>query len=315
MTDVFPSDDELVSSYLDGEATPSEIERVESSPQLMARVAEFRRSASLVATPVAPLASLDIDGLIESALDSSHTSGNVVDLAAATQTRWWHQPRVLAAAAAVALLALAVPALRIISESGSEMDSAAVETGLAAPTTAAAAAFAPLNDDSSTSAGDSGTNATESADSIESGAPTATTMEAQGAADFAHQLPPADLAFDPLPEELLPTTDLISLGTQVSSLLSEFHRAGAVPGDDQDGGRLYPDQVPPACAQQMAEVLFPGSSAADADLSLVLADYATVVVDGDEFIVAVVQFEDAASLAVAADTATCSTVELLEIVP
>ncbi len=323
MTDAFPSDDELVSSYLDGEATPSEIERVESSPQLMARLGEFRRSASLMAAPVTPLASPDIDSLIESALESSHTSGNVVDLAAATQRRWWQQPRVLAAAAAVALLALAVPALRSISESDSSADSAAAPTGLAqdgdaeiseaATTTAAAEApLAPLGDDSLDSAGGSTSDSLQS----EADAPTATTAAANATtADFDYRLPLTDPAFDPLPEELLPTTDLTSLGTQISSLLAEFSSAESLPAADSDGGRVVLDQISPACTQQMVDVLFPGSNVANADLGMVLADYATVLVDGNEFIVAVVRIEDEIPTVLAADTLTCSTVELLEIVP
>ena len=39
------SDDEIVSAYLDGEATPEERARVENDPRLQQRLAEFRRVA------------------------------------------------------------------------------------------------------------------------------------------------------------------------------------------------------------------------------------------------------------------------------
>ncbi|MGH9118827.1 MAG: zf-HC2 domain-containing protein, partial [Acidimicrobiales bacterium] len=51
-----PSDDldELVSAYLDGEATPEESARVDADPELQARVAGLRAVAAAVAGPFAP---------------------------------------------------------------------------------------------------------------------------------------------------------------------------------------------------------------------------------------------------------------------
>ncbi|NCG24638.1 MAG: hypothetical protein GWP47_10985, partial [Actinobacteria bacterium] len=51
MTDISPSDDELVSSYLDNEVTPGEVARVEGDPRLIARVREMRAAFTFVATP------------------------------------------------------------------------------------------------------------------------------------------------------------------------------------------------------------------------------------------------------------------------
>jgi hypothetical protein len=49
-----PSDDELVSAYLDGDATPAERARVESDPVLLAQVERFRLVAAALREPVTP---------------------------------------------------------------------------------------------------------------------------------------------------------------------------------------------------------------------------------------------------------------------
>ena len=49
-------EDELVSAYLDGEATPAEIAEVEQNDALMARVEQLRSVRDAVAAPVAPMA-------------------------------------------------------------------------------------------------------------------------------------------------------------------------------------------------------------------------------------------------------------------
>ena len=51
-----PNADELVSAYLDGQAAPDEIAIVENSPELMARVEEFRALGDLMADlpPIEP---------------------------------------------------------------------------------------------------------------------------------------------------------------------------------------------------------------------------------------------------------------------
>lgn len=55
MTTPSPNADELVSAYLDGEATPDEIAQVESRPELLAQVEEMRAVSQLLAvTPSAP---------------------------------------------------------------------------------------------------------------------------------------------------------------------------------------------------------------------------------------------------------------------
>jgi len=49
-----PSDDELVSAYLDGDATPAERALVESDPVLLAQVERFRLVAEALRQPVSP---------------------------------------------------------------------------------------------------------------------------------------------------------------------------------------------------------------------------------------------------------------------
>jgi hypothetical protein len=49
-----PSDDELVSAYLDGAVTPAERAQVEADPVLLARVEEFRLVAEALREPVTP---------------------------------------------------------------------------------------------------------------------------------------------------------------------------------------------------------------------------------------------------------------------
>ena len=55
MTTFDPSErDELVSAFIDGEATDEEVALVESTPELMERVALLRSISEMVAAPVEP---------------------------------------------------------------------------------------------------------------------------------------------------------------------------------------------------------------------------------------------------------------------
>ena len=60
--------DELVSAYLDGEATPAEIAEVEQDDALMARIEQLRSVRDAVAAPVAPMSAERRDQMIEAAL-------------------------------------------------------------------------------------------------------------------------------------------------------------------------------------------------------------------------------------------------------
>lgn len=118
-----PSDDELVSAYLDGEATAAEISRVEADADLMAQVEAMRAVAAVVATPPLPPTDEVRDGHIAAALAASRTAPNVTSLGAAraARTPWYRQP--VAAVAAVIVAALvAVPLLSQLGGSDADND-------------------------------------------------------------------------------------------------------------------------------------------------------------------------------------------------
>ncbi len=113
--------DELVSAYLDGEATPAEIAEVEASDALLARVEELRAVRDAVAEVVAPLPADRQDDLISAAL-------GVADAQAAARVEAKVVPLrrpqrlLLAMAAAVAVLAAVVGTGLIASRSGDESE-------------------------------------------------------------------------------------------------------------------------------------------------------------------------------------------------
>ncbi len=122
MTDPTHSDDEAISSYLDGEATLDEVARIEADPELLAEAQELGAVAEMLSTPVESLAQHDVDRLIDNALDQSSTSSRVTDLAAVRAIRTFTPQRLAAIAAALMILAGAVGALIVFnSESDDDM--------------------------------------------------------------------------------------------------------------------------------------------------------------------------------------------------
>ncbi|MCY3617966.1 MAG: hypothetical protein OXG66_09860 [Acidimicrobiaceae bacterium] len=121
MSDERLHQDELVSAYLDGEATPAEIAEVEASDALLARVEEFRAVRDAVAEVVAPLPADRQDDLISAAL-------GVADAAAADRVEAKVVPLqrpqrlLLAMAAAVIVLAAVVGTGLIAIRSGDDSD-------------------------------------------------------------------------------------------------------------------------------------------------------------------------------------------------
>jgi hypothetical protein len=126
------SDDEIVSAYLDGEATPTERARVENDPRLQARLAELRVAARAVGTPHFFPDAPGRDELIARAVAASGTvasptsggGATVTDLGAARQRRTI--VIALSAAAAVLLVLIAAP-LALRDRSGDEDLGAALE--------------------------------------------------------------------------------------------------------------------------------------------------------------------------------------------
>ncbi|MEM7139437.1 MAG: hypothetical protein AAF548_00285 [Actinomycetota bacterium] len=133
MTDFSHPDDELLSSFIDGELTGDDATRLrarlEGDAGLRTRLEQLRTAADLVATPVEALDAAPADSMIAAALAASGTSGAVTDLGAARarRTRWL--PRVAAVAAGVALLALAVPALDSLDD-GDTDDATTADSGV-----------------------------------------------------------------------------------------------------------------------------------------------------------------------------------------
>ena len=120
--------DELVSAYLDGEASPAEITEIESSDPLLARVEEFRAVRDAVAEPVTSLPADRRNDLIGAALGVTDAEAGVSRKAKVVPFRR-PQRLLLAMAAAVVLLAAVVGTGLITSRS----DDATTDTAAPAP--------------------------------------------------------------------------------------------------------------------------------------------------------------------------------------
>jgi hypothetical protein len=121
-------DDELVSAYVDGEATPEEVAAVEADPHLLARVEVLRAVARAVASaPVAPAPEDARETSIAAALAAAGSHAEVTDLAAVRARR---PLRVLSIAAAV-LIALAIGAGLLAQANRDSTSSSAAKTSAA----------------------------------------------------------------------------------------------------------------------------------------------------------------------------------------
>ena len=128
--------DELVSAYLDGEATPAEIAEVEQDDVLMARVQQLRSVRDAVTAPVAPMPAELRDQMIGAALAAADAEtaqrreARIVPIHRRRET-------LLAMAAAAVILAAVVSAGLIASRGGDESaDMAAAPAEMAAADTA-----------------------------------------------------------------------------------------------------------------------------------------------------------------------------------
>lgn len=176
MTERSPSDDELLSSFIDGELTGDDVTRLDgrlaTEPALRARLEDLRAAAALTATPVAPLDRDAADTLIAAALAASTTSTAVTDLGAAraTRQRRWGG-RVAAVAATVLLVGVAIPILSNVSDSDDDTATDSGDTSAAVATDDAGGDDGggdDMADDDSfealTADGDDGDGGTEAAD-------------------------------------------------------------------------------------------------------------------------------------------------------
>ena len=129
MSDPTPSDDELISSYIDGEATLDEVAHIQADPELRARIQEFESAKDLLSTPVTPLPESDVDRLIDNALWQSTTSDRITDLSAVRAMRRFNPQRLATIAATLVLLAGVVGALIALnSDSGDEIASTSADS-------------------------------------------------------------------------------------------------------------------------------------------------------------------------------------------
>ena len=143
MSDEQFREDELVSAYLDGEATPAEIAEVEQDDALMARVELLRSVRDVVAAPVAPMPAERRDQMISAALavaDAENTQRRETRIVPVRQRR----ETLLAVAAAAILLAAVVSAGLIASRGGDESAEMADEA-TAAPDAGVMAEAAPAD--------------------------------------------------------------------------------------------------------------------------------------------------------------------------
>jgi len=145
MSDEQFREDELVSAYLDGEATPAEIAEVEQNDALMARVEQLRSVRDAVAAPVAPMSAERREQMISAALaavDAETTQRREARIVPVHRRR----ETLLAVAAAAILLAAVVSAGLIASRGGDESAELAATADDSAETAAAPAeaADAPM---------------------------------------------------------------------------------------------------------------------------------------------------------------------------
>ena len=137
MSDEQFREDELVSAYLDGEATPGEIAEVEQDDELMARVEQLRAVRDAVAAPTAPVSEELRDRMISVALAVADAETTPRPQARVVPFHRRHQTR-FAVAAAVILLA-AVAGAGLIASRGGEDSQMAVEASASVEAATAAA--------------------------------------------------------------------------------------------------------------------------------------------------------------------------------
>ncbi len=146
MSDESRRSDELVSAYLDGEATPAEVAEVEGDDVLLARVEHLRAVRDAVAAPVPPMSAERRDQAISAALAvvgaeaAERREAKIVPL---------HRPRqtLLAVAAATIVLAAVVGAGLIASRGSDDSTETAVDAPAALGGTADTSQASPADEE------------------------------------------------------------------------------------------------------------------------------------------------------------------------
>ena len=128
MSDESDSVDQLISRYLDGEATDEETARIERDPDLLDRVTSVRVAIEAIAAPV-EIPTTELDQIRLGVVEQSATTEKVTDLDAAAarrDLRLQRGNRMMSVAAACVLLAIGVVAARSLP--GNQGDNVATES-------------------------------------------------------------------------------------------------------------------------------------------------------------------------------------------
>jgi hypothetical protein len=339
------SDDELLSSHLDGELSDHARRRLDdrlaTDAALRDRLTALEAARALSATPVAPLGAVDTDRLIATALAASTaagaSAGNVTDLAAATTRRRAWPARAATVAAGVLLLALAVPALRAIDTSDDD-DAGDASADMADTTTDDGGA------DGDDSAGDMGDMALESAlEPLDSDGPAAAdemfgalddadTADTVEAGEFGEVNETDGLAystdqvrlfvsmadFDPLADDLGAFADDDGLVLEVNEQAAtytpdEVATTTTVPPPD-DSTDIARDELLDVAARRLEGVLT-GDCPDVADIvidffgdsptEVLAADYAVATSDGDPVVVGLFSLSESRVVTLVIDLTTC----------
>jgi len=319
MTDAFPPDDELISSYLDGEATPDQVARVEASPELVARSSDLRAAIRLTATPVSSPDGNMIDEMIAGALNAGGVPDNITDLATARRRS---VPKAVLVAAAVVLVALSIPAIKLVSGSSTGSYSASAPTAGAESATGVAA--------DSLGGGDSAPKELElSATTTVAAATTAAPALNFAPADLAEStgvdetglspdavrlaipgLPPFDKTiFDPLPAVLAPVSDLTSLEVILTGALSNTPQpASEAPAPSSPIDPLL-------CSDSIATFLESNPIGVELATSNAVADFAQVEIGGAVHWLSLIRLSPTRAVALVINATTCTPVTLINLAP
>ena len=218
--------DELLTRYLDGEATDDEIARVEATPELVARADQLQRAIALVAAPIT-VPTGDLDRVRAAAIAQSATSAAVSDLDARRAQKLQNRNRILAAAAVFVFLAVGFAAVQsgvgdddadTTADAGSDMtsDDTADDSG-------AEAESALLGDADAVNEGDGddgGDDAADSAEMADDEADMAADMDDAEMGDDAAAAEPIEV-LDILPDDLGEVADLAELSDRIAELKAE----------------------------------------------------------------------------------------------
>lgn len=211
--------DELLTRYLDGEATESEVARVESDAELIARVEQHRAVIDLVQSPIT-IPTLDLDRVRAAAIAESTTTSQVADLDILRVERLQRRNRILAVAAALVFLAVGVAAVQGTLDNDTEDTTATASFDSTsqgdADSAAAEALSAPLGDAAEADASLADSTDEEAGDDMATGAEM---DSADGSDDAADEAAPLQIA-DVLPDDLGAVADFEALRDQLAELLA-----------------------------------------------------------------------------------------------